>query len=178
MCIHSVRRVIGLRNQSGVCLMELSQVFFSREDLTVIRLPLPREFNLKYMVRRSNLFQDLTVKLISLINFSVKKRNFETDQWWNNSIVINIKLITSLQNSDPLSDNTAYGIPLLQDKLTSAAATEVACLSGKWYASVHMENRSVIVKIMLFSLDVIAKGPTKSIPTISQALLVYRQIKE
>ena len=100
-----------------------------------------------------------------------------------------------MQNSDPLSDNTAYGIPLLQvylygipllqdntaygiPLLTSAAATEVACLSGKWYASVHMENRSVIVKIMLFPLDVIAKGPTKSIPTISQALLVYRQIKE
>ena len=33
------------------------------------------------------------VKLISVINFSVKKRNFENDQWWNNLIVVNIKLI-------------------------------------------------------------------------------------
>ena len=91
--------------------------------------------------------------------------------------VINIKFITLLQNSDPLSDDTAFGIPLLQNKLTSAAATEVACLSGKGYASVHLENRSVIVKIMLFPLGVIGKRPTKSIPSISQVLLVYKEIE-
>ena len=54
--------MIGFRNQAGVCILELSQIFFSGGDLTVIRLPLPREFKLKYMVRRSDLFQDLTVK--------------------------------------------------------------------------------------------------------------------
>ena len=91
--------------------------------------------------------------------------------------MINIKFITLLQNSDPLSDDTAFGIPLLRNKLTSYAATEVACLSGKGYASVHLENRSVIVKIMLFALGVIGKRPTKSIPSISQVLLVYKQIE-
>ena len=50
------------------------------EDFTVIRLPLSQEFKLKCMVRGSNLFQDLTFYLISIINFSIKKRNFETDQ--------------------------------------------------------------------------------------------------
>ena len=72
--------MIRLRYQTGVCTLELSQIFFAGEDFTVIRLPLSQEFKLKCMVRGSNLFQDLTFYLISIINFSIKKRNFETDQ--------------------------------------------------------------------------------------------------
>ena len=74
----------------------------------------------------------------------------------------------SLQNSEPLSDKTAIGMPLLQNSFTNEAATEVALLSGKENDSVRFENKSATVKIIEFPSGVIGSGAIKSIPSISQ----------
>ena len=143
--IHSVRRMVGLRNQTGICILEILQIFFPWGRLNCHSPASSPRIQIE--------IYGSSFKFISrpdLLSYFLKKTNFKNDQWWYNLIVIHIKFITSFQNSDPLSDNTAFGILLLQNKFTSAAATEVAFLSGKGYTSVHLENRSVIVKIMLF----------------------------
>ena len=53
----------------------------------------------------------------------------------NNNISLTIP--TSLQNSDSLSDKTAIGLSLLQNKVINLEATEVTRLSDNVNASIH-----------------------------------------